>query len=188
MPRKMSVWANCSLKMSDLELGSWLLWGVLSVGNSLGVIGGEVDLLSGICLALLCACEPAWHGLWVYPPKHSCSFSALSWRQGKWSESAKSELSSHLRCGEEWGNLFMSYCFYSWLVYHLSFLLPAHCFSLQESFLLSYSLALTLGLQKHHVPSASPALCELLCSWRRYLDFIFVLCVAVLEIWGFGTP
>lgn len=112
MPRKMSIWANCSLKISDLELGSWLLWGVLSVGNSLGVIGWEADLLSGICFALLCACEPAWHGLWVYPPKHSCSFLELSWRQGKWSESAKSELCSCLRCGEEWGSLFISYCSY----------------------------------------------------------------------------
>lgn len=117
MPRKMSVWANCSLKMSDPELGSWLLWGTLSVGNSLGVIGGEADLLSGICFALLCACEPAWHGLWVYPPKHSCSFSALSWRQGKWSVSGKSGLCSRLRCGEEWGNLFISCC---WFITSLS--------------------------------------------------------------------
>lgn len=174
--------------MSDLERWSWLLWGVLSVGNSLGVIRGEVDLLSSICSALLCACEPAWHGLWVYPPKHSCSFSELSWRQGKWSESAKSELCSYLRCGEEWGSLFISYCFYSSLVYHL---FPPSCtllFSARAEFLLSYSLILTSGLQKYSVPSDSPMLPELPCSWRQYLDFIFMLCVAVQEIRGFGKP
>lgn len=185
MPRKMSIWANCSLKISDLELGSWLLWGVLSVGNSLGVIGWEADLLSGICFALLCACEPAWHGLWVYPPKHSCSFLELSWRQGKWSESAKSELCSCLRCGEEWGSLFISYCSYG-LSPFSSFLHIA--FSARAEYLLSYSLILTLCLQKHHVPSGSLMIRELLRSWRQYLDFIFVFCVAVQEIGGFGKP
>lgn len=102
----MSVWANCSLKISDLELESWLPRDVLTVKYP------GCDLRRGgfVQSHLLCpsAClQPVSQQLGV-----GCGFIHLnttvvfkSWagdsKQGKWSDSAKSELCSSLGCGEE---------------------------------------------------------------------------------------
>lgn len=131
MPRKMSVWANCSLKMSDLELESWLLRGVLSVGNSLGVIGGEASALPFCVPVSQLGMDRGF--IHLNTPAASKSWAG---DKGKWSESAKSELCSRLRCGEEWGSLFISCCFYSSLVHHLSFLLPAFLCKRRVSFVI----------------------------------------------------
>ena len=91
--------------------------------------------------------------------------------QGKWSDSAKSELCSSLRCGEEASTFPIASS--SLVAHHSSFLLPACCFFVQDEFLLWCSLILTLYLQKHWVVSSSLVLRELLCSLRKCWDFTF---------------
>lgn len=120
----------------------------------------------------------AWHGLWFYPPKYCCSIEELSWRwqQGKWSDSAKSQLCPSVRCGKE-ASLF-PIASSSLLVHHCSFsqlFSPSGMLHLcvRWEFPLWYSLILTLYLQKHWMPSSSSMLRELLCSLRKYLDFFF---------------
>lgn len=137
----LSVWANCSLKVSDLELEGWLLHDVLSVkypGCGLKR-GGFVQLH----LPCPCVClQPASQQLGV-----RCGFIHLnttaafkSWaggsEQGKWSDGAKSELCSSLGCGEEASSFPVVSCWFDTALFHSSFLLPARCFCVQdESFL-----------------------------------------------------
>lgn len=168
MPRKMCVWANCSLKMSDLELESWLLRGVLSVGNSLGVIGGEASALP--------FCVPVsqlgmGHGfIHLNTPAASKSWAGDRESDLKVPNPSCVPVSDVVR--NEEASSFLAASTPRWFITCLSsFLL----FSAREEFLLSYSLILTLDLQKHRVPSSSPRLCELPCSGRRYLDFYFCI-------------
>lgn len=106
MPIKTSVWANCSLKISDRELESWLLRDLLSIKYP----GCHLKRGGFVQLHLLCpsAClQPVSQQLGT-----GCGFIHLnttaafkSWagdsKQGKWSDSAKSEMCSSLGCGEE---------------------------------------------------------------------------------------
>lgn len=193
----MSVWANCSLKISDLELESWLLCDVLSVKHP----GWELKRGGFVQSHLLCpsvCLEPGRQQLGM-----GCGFIHLntaavlkSWagdgEQGKWSDSAKSQLCPSVRCGEE-ASLF-PIASSSLLVHHCSFsqlFSPSGMlhFCATWEFPLWYSLILTLYLQKHWMPSSSSMLRELLCFLRKYLGFFFLLLyVAVQEIGAFGKP
>lgn len=102
----MSICANCSLKISDPELESWLLCDVLSVKYP-GCDLKRGGLVQSHVLCLSACLQPVSQQLGM-----GCGFIHLNTaatfksgagdsEQGKWSDSAKSELCSSLGCGEE---------------------------------------------------------------------------------------
>lgn len=135
----MIAWDSCSLKISDLQVESWLLCDILCVKYA----GCDVERGGFVQLHLLCpsAClqpvsQQLGMGCGFIPLNNTTAFKswAGSSEQGKWSECAKAELHSSLWCGGEASSFPIAFC--SLPVRHhsclSSFLLPACCFWVQD--------------------------------------------------------